>query len=153
VEDSIEDIIKKISDMVADKYRYEIPLKEGVKEYLLYLKAQGVKMCVVTASERGYLQPCLERLGVYELFDFMLTCREAGKDKNTPDIYDIAREKLGSSIEETVVFEDALNAVCSAKRGGYRVCAIYDDSMSECVDEIKESCDKYITSFKQLINH
>jgi HAD superfamily hydrolase (TIGR01509 family) len=139
--------------MVADKYRCEIPLKAGVKEYLTYLKSKGVKMCVVTASERSYVQPCLERLGVFELFDFMLTCSEVGKDKNTPDIYDIARKKLDPflKIADTVVFEDALNAITSAKNGGYPVCAVYDDSMSECVDEIKSICDEYIVSFELLI--
>jgi HAD superfamily hydrolase (TIGR01509 family) len=150
IDGSVDSLTKEISDMVADKYRYEVPLKAGVKEYLKALKADGVKLCIVTASERSYLQPCLERLGIYDLFDFMLTCSEAGTDKNTPLIYDIAREKTGVSLDATVVFEDALNAVRSAKSGGYKVCAVYDASMAECTEEIKSLCDKYITDFGEL---
>ena len=55
IDKTVDEMIKGLSDMVADKYRYEIQLKSGVKEYLAKLKSEGVSMCVVTASERGYI--------------------------------------------------------------------------------------------------
>lgn len=151
IDKTVDEMIKGLSDMVADKYRYEIQLKSGVKEYLAKLKSEGVSMCVVTASERGYITDALVRLNIYNYFDFMLTCSEAGLDKNSAAIYDMAREKLGADTEDTVVFEDAFNAITAAKNGGYKVYAVYDKSMDDYKDRIILNCDKYIYDYAELM--
>lgn len=151
IDTTVDEMLKGITDMVADKYRYEIPLKPNADKYLAKLRNEGVRMCAVTASERGYITDALTRLKVYDSFDFMLTCSEAGLDKNTPAIYHMARERLKADIADTVVFEDAFNAIAAAKAGGYRVCGVYDKSMDDYRDKILSQCDRYIRDYAELM--
>ena len=48
------------------------------------LKARGVKMCVATATAEPLARVCLERLGVAQYFDFLLSCEEVGTGKDSP---------------------------------------------------------------------
>lgn len=148
---SVGEMIEDISAMVADKYRSEVPLKKGAADYLKKLADERIKMCVVTASERGYITDCLKRLGVYDYFDFVMTCTEEGLDKNSSAIYDRAAQRLGADKEDVIVFEDAYNAMKAAKKGGYRVYGIYDKSMDKYRAEVIQSCDRYILTYKELL--
>ena len=60
-------------------------------------------------------------------------------------------EKLGGSLEDTIVFEDALYAIKSAKQGGFTVYAIEDSVMEGERDEIMVLADRYITSYAELL--
>ena len=88
----------------------------------------GVRLCVATASDRSVAEAALARTGVLGLFDFLMTCDEAGSGKQQPLIFERAIERLGSSKMDTVVFEDAAHAVQTAAQAGFRVAAIYDVS-------------------------
>ncbi len=151
IEKSVPRMIKEISEMVADKYRFEIPLKTGVLKYLKKLSAENVKICVLTASERGYITECFERLGIIQFISFIMTCSEEGLDKNSPKIFHRAADRLGVNGQEITVFEDSLNAIASAKKGGYKVCAVYDDSAEKYKSEISKISDMYIRDFGELL--
>ena len=81
-----------------------LPLKPGVKEFLQKLHGMGVRLCVATASDRSVAEAALARTGVLGLFDFLMTCDEAGSGKQQPLIFERAIERLGSSKMDTVVF-------------------------------------------------
>ena len=57
---------------------------------------------------------------------------------------------MRSNLRDTVVFEDAVHAVRTAKAAGFRVCAIYDPSAEEEQTEIQTLADVYIRSFEEL---
>ena len=71
-----ETIIGEIEMLIADLYRYEVPLKAGAAEYLQTLQEQNVKMCIATATERNLAESALERLGIREYFSTILTSSE-----------------------------------------------------------------------------
>lgn len=148
---SVSEMTAEISEMVADKYRCEIPLKEGAFEYLERLREENVKICVLTASERGYITECFKRLGIMPFISFIMTCSEEGLDKNSPEVFDRAAARLGENKEDILIFEDSRNAIASAKKGGYNVCAVYDDSARSYEEQIKKCSDKYIRSFGELL--
>ena len=57
---------------------------------------------------------------------------------------------MQSSLRDTVVFEDAIHAIRTAKAAGFRVCAIYDPSAEDEQSEIQALADVYIRSFEEL---
>ena len=57
---------------------------------------------------------------------------------------------LGSSLEETIVVEDALYAIQTAKNAGYFVIAIEDDSERRHKDDIIETADVYVKDHAEL---
>ncbi len=62
--------------MIEDKYLNEIPLKEGVKEYLIQLNKMGYKMCILTTSQKNQALAALKRTEILDLFDKVYTDKD-----------------------------------------------------------------------------
>ncbi len=144
---SVGKIVDGVNEMVAEIYRTNVTLKDGVREFLEGLRSQGVKMCVATVTDRAIVEDVLVNLGIREYFAEILTCAEVGYNKETPHIYRAALEVLGMKKDETVVFEDVLHALVTAKNDGFHVAAVYDEHESRQT-EMKANGDYYITDFK-----
>ena len=144
---SVGEIVDGVNEMVAEIYRTKVALKKGVLEFLRDLRSKGVKMCVATVTDRPIVEDVLVSLGIRDFFVEILTCAELGCNKETPHIYRAALEVLGTRKEETVVFEDALHALMTAKNDGFPVAAVYDKHELRQT-EMKENGDYYITNYE-----
>ena len=147
LDEDAEEIIKQVLDFIEDKYLNEIPLKKGVKKFLEKVNSQGYKMCILTTSEKSQAVGALKRTGVLDLFDEVYTDRDFNLSKKDPQIYIKACEKMGESHSDTVVFEDALYAVESAKKTKCVVVGVYDEYSKGDWDKIISIADKTIQSF------
>ncbi|MCL2201826.1 MAG: HAD family phosphatase [Oscillospiraceae bacterium] len=147
LEKSVQEITDEKNDIMELFYNNEVTLKPGTAELLEKLKSLGIKMCVATASDRYLIDAGLKRLGIFEYFETTLTCPDENTTKSVPDIFIKAANVLGTEISETAVFEDAIHGVTSAKKAGFTVVAVYDDSMANVQDEIKQLADYH---FKDL---
>lgn len=146
---SIDEIVAGVNAMLERYYRFEAPLKPGAVELLAQLRENGVKMCVATATDRYLVEAALGRCGVLSCFGKIFTCSEAGSGKDKPDIFEAALRFLGTKKAETVVFDDALYAIRTAKEAGFPVAAVYD-SHEKAQDEIRELADLYLEDLTQL---
>ena len=144
---SVEEIVDGVNDMVAEIYRTKVTLKSGVLEFLRDLQSKGVKMCVATVTDRPIVEDVLCNLGIRDFFTEIFTCAEVGYNKETPHIYRVALEALGAKKDETVVFEDALHALITAKKDGFKVAAVYD-RYEKNQTQMKENGDYYITNYE-----
>jgi len=135
---------------VADYYKNHATIRSNVDKLIKKLKDNGVKMCVATATESGHARNALLHTGLLEYFCDVLSCKDLGIEKNKPDIYFEALKRLGTGQNETVVFEDALHAVETAKSGGFYVVAIYEQNVENHA-RVKELADKYIRDYNELI--
>lgn len=147
---SHEEIVNGINRMVEDFYDNRVQLKDGVRETLSRLKKQGVRMCVATATDRYLVEAGLKRTGIWDYFGRIFTCSEVGSGKDEPDIYLQALDFLETDIKETVVFEDALYAVRTAKAAGFTVAALFDASICHQQDVIRKLADYYFDSFVEM---
>ena len=147
LDEDVEAIIKQVLDFIEDKYLNEIPLKKGVKKFLEKVNSQGYKMCILTTSEKSQAVGALKRTGVLDLFDEVYTDRDFNLSKKDPQIYIKACEKMGESPSDTVVFEDALYAVESAKKTKCVVVGVYDEYSKGDWDKIISIADKAIKNF------
>ncbi len=146
---SVQEIVDDINNMVAEIYRTRVILKTGVRDFLKRLQSAGVKMCIATVTNRHIAEDVLTRLGVREYFSEIFTCAEVGFGKETAGIYRQALTHLGTEKTETVVFEDALHALKTAKDDGFKVAAVYDEH-EPMQEEVKEISDYYITDFESF---
>ena len=147
-----KEIVDEIVESVVEAYRHTIPLKDGAKEYLEAMAANGTKMCILTASEADYILPALERLDIRKYFTHVLTCTELGVFKDDGAAYLEAMKRMGGTLEDTVVFEDAYYAVKGAKSAGFRVYAVLDEVVREDdIDKIKAAADICIHSYHELL--
>lgn len=123
---TVEEIIDRINGMIEHFYLNEEALKPGVRELLESLYNAGVKMCIATATDRYLIEGALKNNGIDKYFGKIFTCGEVGAGKESPLIFDQAMKYLGTSKDNTVIFEDALYSIRTAKTAGYTVIAVED---------------------------
>ena len=116
---SEEEILRLTLAPIRKHYLQDIQAKPGVLRLLKRLKAQGVKVCVATASDKDLSEKVFARLGLTPYIDFVITCDEVGAGKHSPAVYDVARARMGTAKARTLVVEDALYALQTAKKAGY----------------------------------
>ena len=147
-----EQIISLMKEYMLDGYFYHIPAKNNVISTLKTLKEQGANLNVLTASPHVTLDACLKRLGIYDLFTNVWSCDDFSTTKDDPEIYKMAAEKIGDTVENILFLDDNLNADKTAKTAGMLVCGVYDDSSKDYIDEMKEATDFYIYDFSELLD-
>ena len=147
---SVEEIVSLIEGRVEKFYKEEVQAKPGVAKFLSLLKMEGVWMYVATATDRHLAQAALRHAGIDGYFRGIITCQEVGHGKDSPEIYERAMTRLQSNKRDTVVFEDALHAIETAKSAGFRVCAVYDSYAEAEQDKIRAISDYYIRSFEDM---
>ena len=152
VRKSVAEIDAGRKRLLEEFYLYSARLKGGVIAVLEKLHVKGIKMCVATATERRLTEPALDRCGVSKYFDRILTCGEEETSKRNPDIFLRAAAFIGTEVCDTLVVEDALHAIKSAKSAGFRVAAVYDLSSDDQKDEIKALSDYYLESVDEMLN-
>ncbi len=148
---AVEEIASLMGKYMMDAYLYKIPAKNNVIPTLRKLKDDGARLNILTASPHITLDPCLKRLGIFDLFDNVWSCDDFSTTKSNPEIYRLAAEKLGVDICNVLFVDDNYNADKTAKEAGMTVCGIYDDSSKDCIDEIKSVTDYYIYDFSELL--
>ena len=149
IQRSVAEMTYDFAALIEKQYGELVPLKPHVRELLERFHKAGVKCCIVTATARHLAEAALSRLGVLRFFDFLLTCTEVGCGKDRPAIFLKALERLGTAQQETVIFEDALHAVQTAKAAGFSVAGVYDDSAASDKEAIMNIADYYIYSFDE----
>lgn len=146
-----EEILRRMGEYLIDAYANRIPAKKNVPQVLRQLKDRGASLNVLTASPHLTLDPCLKRLGLYELFDHVWSCDDFSTTKADAQIYTMAAERLGVPVGDVLFLDDNLNADITAKRAGMRVCGVYDDSSADFVEQMKAATDMYIYDFSELL--
>ena len=147
---SQEQIIAEINKIVEPGYFEDVAVKPTVVESLEAMQERGIRMCVATATDRHLTEACLKRNGIDRFFSAIFTCGEEHCNKRTSQIYDKARAHLGTSPEETYVFEDTYVSILGAKQSGCRVVALEDRWSEKKRDLIKETADVYVARMGDL---
>ncbi len=131
-------------------YRTETPLKPGVTSLLDALRERRIPLMVASVTDRPLVEAALRRHNIADRFDAVITTAEVGVGKHAPDIYLRAAERLGSKPSETLVFEDALHALQTAKRALFRTVGVFDAASDGLQDEIRSVSEFYLRDFCNL---
>lgn len=147
-----EQIVTLMGEYMLEEYLYNIPAKDDVVSVLRELKGRGASLNVLTASPHITLDPCLKRIGIYDLFDNVWSCDDFATTKSDPKIYLAAAKRLSKNIGDILFLDDNLNADLTAKSAGMKVCGVYDATSKEYTEDIKNATDYYIEGFPQLLD-
>lgn len=105
---------------------------DGALEFLKYLKANGIKTAVGSASKNAPI--ILERTGLREYLDAVSCGLDVTKSKPDPEVFLVAAKKLGIAPEACLVVEDAHAGIMAAKNGNMYALAVgaaYGDDMAD----------------------
>ncbi len=151
IPDSLDVIKANWNRMACDKYRYEVPYKEGAKAFLAFCKEHGIKLGIATSNSLELVGHAAEALSMMDYIDCITTGCEVLKGKPAPDVYLKTAEKLGVNPEKCLVFEDIIPGIQAGKAAGMCVCAI-DDAYSKHMQSQKEAlADYFITDYNELL--
>ena len=140
---SAEDIYDFAIEILKDHYGRRVSAKEGTLEFLKRLRDGGVKMCVASATEPGYINYALERCGIDSFFEFVISCSEVGAGKEKPDVFLEALRRLGGDLSEACVFEDSFIALETAQAAGFMTVGVFDENNYN-QDRLRAASDFYV---------
>ncbi len=144
-----EQICKGIDQIIAGFYKNDVLTKAGITDVIEALRNRGVKIGIATVTDRHLVEAALQRLKITHLFDGICTTTEAGHGKDRPDVYVKLAERLGATPQTSLVFEDALHALKTAKRAGFVTVGVFDESSKAVQAELKAEAAHYLTSFTE----
>ncbi len=146
--ESLEAVEAEWLAMAADEYACDVQPVPGAREFLRRLKRAGVRLAAATANRLPLIEPALERLGLIELFDAILTTGDLG-DKNKSDgaLFRLAADRLGIAPEACVVFEDTLEGIRGARAAGMGAYAIKSIACAHALDAIGALADGVLSDF------
>ena len=145
-----EKLLECANEISRDFYENKVELKPGVAEFLECCQEKGIKMCIASATDINMIKIAMEHCGIGKYFSEIFSCAVIGKGKDEPDIYLHAMEYLGTTREETCVFEDSAVAIETAVKIGMKTVAIYD-KFNYGQDLMKKIANEYIADGETLM--
>ncbi len=128
-----------------------VPLKEGVREILEYLKENGYKIAVASSSSRESVLHHLRDADIEKYFDKIICGDMVYKSKPEPDIYITAATELGVNCENCYAVEDSESGLLSAHRANMEV--VYIPDLYVATPPIKKIVDLEFDTLTAFMNY
>ena len=146
----LEQYLARVSQTLYTGYTTKIALKPYVADTLARLKADGLHLNVLTASPHLYADPCLQRHGIFHLFEHVWTIEDFGLTKDQPEIYRAAAARLGADPARCTLLDDNLTAIQTACAAGLQTIGVYDKLSAENEAALRRTAGRYIRDFSEL---
>ena len=150
IPNSVEEIMQTWNRMAWDKYVYEVPLKEGIPEFLRGCKENGIALGIATSNSRELVENVAQVHRLRDYFTSIVTGSEVERGKPALDIYLKAADELSVSPARCLVFEDIVAGILAGKNAGMRVCAVADAYSEHDADRKRKLADYYIEDYFHL---
>jgi HAD superfamily hydrolase (TIGR01509 family) len=149
--ESVEEIMDIWLGWSREAYLYTIKAKPGAVEFLEEMKHRGLRLSLATTNKEELYMPCLRRNGLDGFFDIIENVNRLQTKKTEPKIYLTLARDMGVEPRETLVFEDILMAIRTAKKASFRTVSVYDQR-NECdMKEIKAFSDYHIRNYLDIL--
>jgi HAD superfamily hydrolase (TIGR01509 family) len=110
-------IYQEVSQIELALVKQKEPLP-GAVDLIRRAKAAGLKMGVVSSSDRKWVHSHLERLELLDYFDHTSCFDDVDEAKPDPSLYLLGLKKMDATPDKVIVLEDSPNGVLAAKRAG-----------------------------------
>lgn len=150
--DSIKEIQYNWNQMAWDKYANEVPLKEGVMEFLEYLKLQSIPCGIASSNSKELIELIIRKYNITSYFQTIRNSNEVPQGKPSPDIYLLVANDMGIKPEDCLVFEDVMQGVQGGKNANMMVCNVYDEHSVKDKDKLRRLADYHIRSYHDIIS-
>ncbi len=152
LKESVEELKKIWNDMAMEKYRHEVPLKEGVADFLEYLKENNIKTGIATSNSSELVEAVSDAHHLSRYISCYVTSCSVNKGKPAPDVYLEAARRLDVKPGHCLVFEDIVKGIEAGKNAGMKVCGVEDAYSAWQREEKRKNCDYYIRSYREIFD-
>ena len=126
-----------------------IEIKNGVTVFFQSSIVDKYKKYIVTSAISEEKLIVLEKAGVLETIDGVITTKQVNRGKPYPDVYLFAAQKACVASNECIAFEDSPNGVISASSAGCRVIMIPD--LTQPSEDLRAKCDFVLPSLSDAL--
>ncbi|MDE6621778.1 MAG: HAD family phosphatase [Lachnospiraceae bacterium] len=113
--------------LVAERLEeYGLEKKPGIDKILAFLHERNIKAAVATATPIALTLQHLERIGVQNQFDKIVSAKQVAHGKPAPDVYLYACDQIGESPSDCIAVEDSPNGIKSAYAAGCKPVMVPD---------------------------
>ena len=136
--------------------QHGIEIKKGLFELLNFLKSNGIRIAVATATQRDRTLLYLEKIDALSYFDAVICGDMVTNGKPEPDIYVTACKQIGFATNQCTAYEDSPNGIKSAYSAGCHAIMIPDmtppdDDILPMISAVYGSLDESIEFYKGRI--
>ena len=144
-----DEMMRRRGEIATDFFGTKIGLFPHTKRALEDLRQLKLRLAVATSSVGASARPFLDRHGLTEFFEVIVTGEEVERGKPAPDIYLRAAERLAVEPNECLVIEDALSGIAAARAANMRVIAIPDTRFVD-PSKYEEQADYLVKDLSEL---
>ncbi len=147
-----DELIKKFREYkksnLQNNLKNVIEVKDGLIDFLNYLKRQNKKLAVATSSHKSFVLKIFKKFKVLDFFDAIVTADDVINTKPDPEPFLKALKSINGKKQDAVIFEDSKTGLTAAKASGIFTIAIYTPGLN---DEFIKMANIHIKSYKELI--
>lgn len=120
-------LLSESSRLFHEKYDGgKLPIKDGVKEILEYLKEKNVRCAVASSTRKAVVEAELTDAGLRDYFEKIEGGDAVKISKPDPEIYLLACDKMKVKPEKAFAIEDSFNGIRSAHAAGMKPVMVPD---------------------------
>lgn len=146
-----EFVMKDYYQYYSDNHDKMATVFTGIVELIDELKNRGTLLSVYTGKGKGSTEITLEKLGIKDKFDMVVTGDDIEGHKPSPEGVDLFVKKFNLKRENILMIGDAPPDVKAAKATGIKIASVLWDSYAK--DEVlKMNSDYYFETVEELSN-
>ena len=123
-QDEIEAMANEKEESFRRRIGQNIKPLPGVMELLRSLKEHRFKMALASSAPMENIQLLTQSLGISSYFQSIISDEDVTEGKPSPQVFQLAAQKLEAEPENCIVIEDAITGVTAAKRAGMHCLAV-----------------------------
>lgn len=144
------DVVEMMNEIMLEFYRNRAEARPGVLAFMEALAERGVVMSVASSSPQKYLQAGLACAGIAPYVKAIVSVEDVRSNKREPKVYRYTRERMGTPLETTWGFEDAVYALRTLAQAGFGTVGVYDHDIAGTWEQLTAEADFAIRSFEEL---
>ncbi len=157
MKEDYHDARKDYFDFYSNNHHLMADVYPGIKEILQFIKSKDIPLSIYTGKGKDSSEITLKKIGVYHLFDMVVSGDDVEIHKPSPEGINVFVEKFNLNRDRVLMVGDAPADIIAARTAGVKVASVVWDSYAkekvmqmnadyifESVDLLKEFLNKNI---------
>jgi HAD superfamily hydrolase (TIGR01509 family) len=123
---SPQELVRRYDEQMVETMRTQVPLMDGAHEAVRFFREKKLPVAMATCSTHAHIDAALDRYGIKEQFDLLVSAAGEMPGKPHPEVYLRTAEQLGVDPTCCLAIEDSFYGVISAKAARMKVVAMPD---------------------------
>lgn len=147
---ALHDLVWKTKQKYSGQLLENTKTDKDLQLIMKKIKADHVKIAVASNSIRSTVELCLNKLGIIDLVDYIVSNEDVQNPKPHPEMYWKAMSHFKTIPSKTVIFEDSIIGRLGARDSGAKLIEIENrdsitfDTISLVLDEFKTATEKWV---------